>query len=228
MPTGAKLSKTRYVPRADQEWLWPANDSTQHAIAWARLADLERALDFIGAPRICVQAGGNMGVWPKRLSRVFDTVYTFEPDPLNFRCLCANVPEENVFKFNAALGTGHESPADMRRTDNCGAHKVIPGAGNIPLISLDALNLPGCDFLQLDIEGHEAHALAGAWGTIRAYHPVIMIEDKAFKRRAIERGEGIEKAESECSKLLRSWGYDIAEAFTDNGSCDFLYVWRDF
>lgn len=222
--TGDRLSPIKYLHGA---WLWPEVDTVQAGIVFARLPDLHAALTHVTGRGVCVQAGGNMGVWPKALAYEFAAVYTFEPDPLNFRCLCANVPEENVFKFNAAVGTGHEGCRGMARTSNCGAH-YLDGPGGIPVLTIDALGLPQCDFIQLDVEGYEPEALVGGRDTIQAYHPVIMIEDKAFKRRAIERGEGIEKAESDCSRLLRSWGYDIAAAFTENGSCDFLYVWRDF
>ena len=122
-------------------------------------------------------AGGNCGVWPKHLSAEFETVDTFEPDPLNFRCLAANAPEENIFKFNAGLGWD-EYPSGMERTDNCGAHR-IDGAGNIPVMNVDDLRLRGCDFIQLDIEGMEHDALHGASTLIKVHHPVIMIEDKA-------------------------------------------------
>lgn len=233
--TGARpvLSRTKEIrdPRGvssahPEWWEWPERDIVQMRLAFARLPDLHEAMKHIWNFGVCIQAGGNMGVWPQYLSTVFKVVYTFEPDPLNFRCLAANVREENVFKFNTGLGH-HSSPRDMKRTDNCGAHRMSEKSGPIPVVNLDAFALE-CDFLQLDVEGFEHAALCGAAHTIMTHHPVIMIEDKAFKRRAIERGEGIEKAESDCSRLLRSWGYDIAAAFTENGSCDFLYVWRDF
>lgn len=222
---GGRLSVAEWRTGPDGEnWLWPKADREQWELGFARLRDLIAAMEFVAHDGVAVQAGGNMGVWPDYLGSKFATVYTFEPDPLNFRCLCANVPEENVFKFNAGL---RDVPFchDMRRTENCGAHELA-GAGAIPALCLDAFNLPGLDFLQLDVEGDEALALTGGEDLIRRFHPVIMIEDKAFKRRAIEQGKGLETASSECSRLLRSWGYDIAAAFTENGSCDFVYTWR--
>jgi FkbM family methyltransferase len=233
--TGGKLSPTRYVfdpnrtvvGESDmQEWLWPAQDVVQASLAFARLHDLYSALEHVRKRDVCVQAGGNMGVWPKHLAEHFTTVYTFEPDPLNFRCLAANVPEENVFKFNAGLGV---LPVclEMRRTDNCGAHRMdYERAGPVPLLRLDDFGLDGCDFLQLDIEGCELAALSGGRDLIARCRPVIMVEDKPLKREAIERGKGLETASSTCSRWLHDRGYTLAAAFTENGSTDFLYVWQ--
>lgn len=214
--TGADLSETKLIG----EWLWPRSDERCASFVWARLPDLHQAMALLKRFEIVVQAGGNCGVWPAELAKRFATVYTFEADPLNFRCLTANVPRENVFKFNAALGY-ERGCIDLERTLNCGGHRV-GGAGRIPMLRIDDLALPGCDFIQLDIEGHEVHALRGASDTVLQYQPVIMIEDKTFNRRAIERGEGIDKASSQCSRLLREWGYEVAAYWNS----DFLYTWR--
>ena len=45
-----------------------------------------------------------------------------------------------------------------------------------PTIIIDNLNLPGCDLIQLDIEGYELKALKGAIETIKKYKPVICVE----------------------------------------------------
>lgn len=214
--TGDNLSATKLLHGA---WLWPESDERCAKFVFKRLPDLYTALEHVPGRGICVQAGGNCGVWPKHLAREFSTVYTFEPDPLNFRCLCANASDENVMKFNAAVGNARGC-IDLDRSSNCGAHSVS-GAGRIPMIRIDDLALPGCDFLQLDIEGHEFPALQGAEDTVRRYHPVVMIEDKALKRRAIERGQG-DKASSQPSRFLMDRGYEIVAQM----NCDFLYVYR--
>jgi FkbM family methyltransferase len=229
MATGAdNLSPTKTIksPGGYTEWLWPARDTVQMSVAFDRLPDLYKALGHVKTFGVAVQAGGNMGVWPAHLASCFTTVYTFEPDPLNFRCLCANVPEENVFKFNAGLGV---LPVclEMRRTDNCGAHRMdYERAGPVPLLRLDDFGLDGCDFLQLDIEGCELAALSGARDLVARCRPVIMVEDKPLKREAIERGKGLETASSTCSRWLQDRGYTLTAAFTENGSCDFLYTWQ--
>jgi hypothetical protein len=95
--------------RLDGDLLWPADDVECLRAARAQVADLEMVYPYCKGFKVAVQAGGNCGVWPAALSKRFEFVYTFEPDPVNFRCLCANAPYENVYKFNAALGKFHET-----------------------------------------------------------------------------------------------------------------------
>lgn len=129
-----------------------------------------------------MQAGGNVGVFPRDLARLFTTVYTFEPDQENFECLCRNVPERNVFKFPAALGHQNGSTDLERQPDNVGAHQ-INGSGPIPIMRVDALALNACDLIYLDVEGYEWRALLGAMETIRTYRPVIAFEDKSLSAK---------------------------------------------
>ena len=58
--------------------------------------------------------------------------------------------------------------------DTGGVH--ILGPGMTPIIIIDNLNLPGCDLIQLDVEGYELNALLGAIETIKKYKPVLCIE----------------------------------------------------
>lgn len=160
-----------------------------------------------------MQAGGNCGVWPDALSKQFRTVYTFEADPLNFRCLAHNVPAENVFKFNAALGD-KRGCVDLHRTDNCGAHHVC-GPGLIPVLRIDDLALPGCDFLQLDIEGFEYQALLGAQETLKAYRPLLMYELKGKAKKYNDNGTQI-------PAMLEGLGYKLVLSV----NADWVYKWQ--
>lgn len=46
----------------------------------------------------------------------------------------------------------------------------------VKAVTLDSLELPRLDFLKLDVEAHELHALRGAMGTIMKFRPVMWIE----------------------------------------------------
>jgi hypothetical protein len=61
-----------------------------------------------------------------------------------------------------------------RPHDTGGVH--ICGDGYLPLLSIDSLNLPECDLIQLDVEGYELNALLGAVETIKKYKPALCIE----------------------------------------------------
>jgi FkbM family methyltransferase len=187
---------------------WPDHDEDCHPVIQSQSHDIDTVLDYVQAFDVCVQAGGNVGLWPKILSEKFHAVYTFEPDSENFNCLVANVPESNVIKFNAALG---EAPAfiqvgspDAAHKNNCGAYQVL-GQGIVPVMTIDSLDLNHCDLLYLDIEGYELFALEGAYETIRDYHPVISIEQKNLPLMY-----GLHK-ESATDWLIQTFDYEIAE-----------------
>lgn len=167
---------------------WPEQDVHCRQVVFDRTKDMNLALDLCKGRSIAVQAGGNAGVWPAWLAEKFETVYTFEPDAENFRCLAMNCPD-NVIKFQSALGFRRENVDLHRDLANCGAYYVA-GKGNIPTLRIDDLELPKCDFICLDIEGMEAEALEGAILTLTTFHPVIMYEDKGLSEKyGVGKGE---------------------------------------
>lgn len=116
-------------------------------------------------------------MYPRLFSQYFSTVYTFEPDPLNFHCLAANCSVPNIIKIQGAVGEDRAPISMHRLTDtNVGMHRVLQG-GNIPQFKIDDLCLETCDLIQLDIEGYEIHALRGAAGTINRHRPTIVVEN---------------------------------------------------
>jgi len=138
---------------------------------------------YLGASRgrdIVVQAGGNCGLYPRLFAKYFKYVYTFEPDPLNFHCLVNNCQLDNIIKFNGALGANNEMVRVQRSgMSNVGCHTVNSHDGErfVPQFTIDQLNLPACDFIQLDVEGYEINILKGAIKTIEKYKPGISCEN---------------------------------------------------
>lgn len=160
---------------------WPKDDIHCRQVVFDRTSDMEHALDHCKGRSVAVQAGGNAGVWPAWLAEKFQTVYTFEPDAENFRCLSMNCPE-NVIKFQAALGFSRKTVDLHRDHVNCGAY-YVEGDGAIPTLRLDDLELTQCDFICLDVEGMESDALEGGMLTIEYFKPVLMYEDKGLSER---------------------------------------------
>ncbi|MEP9389652.1 FkbM family methyltransferase [Mesorhizobium sp. KR9-304] len=184
--------------------LWPAEDEETRATLHLQVGDIATVCGHCRDFGVAVQAGGNVGIWPKDLGERFRVVYTFEPDPVNFRCLAANAPAENVFKFNAALGSEYGCVDLVRNPRRAGSHHVA-GAGQIPTLRIDDLQLGTCDLIYLDVEGYEKRVLMGAADTIDRCGPTIAVEDRpSSERYGVSSGATVEW-------VLDRFNYRIAE-----------------
>lgn len=158
-------------------WMVPATDQTGFDYIRSEVEDLKEILPYCKQYRTCIQAGGNVGIWPVALARKFNEVYTAEPDILNFEALRLNIRNfRNILPrrvaFGATQGTG------SIRTGipgNMGALQVKEGK-DFEIITIDSLEITDCDLIQLDVEGYEYFALQGAIETINRCSPVICIE----------------------------------------------------
>lgn len=180
--------------------LWPAEDRDASPAVFGTLTDLERYIAACPVRRLAVQAGGNVGIWPRELARHFDRVVTFEPDPRNFHCLTHNCTTGNIAAYEAALGAEPALAGLDREPGNCGATRLA-GEGTVNVITLDSLALDHCDLLQLDVEGYELQALQGAQETIARCAPLIVLELKGH-------GERYGYTDSEVVAWLAARGYE--------------------
>ena len=153
------------------------------ALKWATrdLSHLDAVLSLVPHRRVAVQAGGNLGVFPARLARDFETVYTFEPAPDAFRMMLQNAPAENIVAFQAALGAqpGLVGLSRVRRDGKPDSHEgitYVTGKGIIPTLTIDALALDVCSLVYLDVEGSELAALRGGMETLQRCRPVVALE----------------------------------------------------
>lgn len=143
-----------------------------------RMTDAEVPLKHVRTKGICVQAGGHVGLFPRQLSKHFSFVHTFEPGAEMFAALEHNTEKyANIIRHNYALGAASSLvPFEHRRS---GRSKVnIDGDQNhkVRQETLDALALPRCDLIYLDVEGYELEVLKGAAKTIEKFRPVITLE----------------------------------------------------
>lgn len=144
--------------------------------------------------RVAIQAGGNQGMYPRLLSRLFQHVYTFEPDPLNFKTLVLNIDQDNITPFQAALGSEQGMCVVHRHSmTNVGMHTISTvNEPKIPVIALDTImsNASGIDLIMLDLEGYEYQALQGMQAIIIQNHPVIFVERPSVEVKTLLAGYG--------------------------------------
>jgi len=189
---------------------WPddVGEKWQHSLR--HVESLTWALEHCLHYRTAVQAGGNIGLWPRRLAERFQRVLTFEPDDDSRACLERNVPK-NVEVHMEALGDYFGKCAIKHKS--LGSHRVDVGLG-VDLVPLDSFNLSDVDLIQFDIEGYEWHALMGAEWTVKANRPLIQLELRDFSEKY---GHSV----GDIRELLERWDY--AQVSQQPGS-DFVFL----
>jgi FkbM family methyltransferase len=154
---------------------------------WWDWDGLPRALQHAGIDlngRTMVDVGANIGTTTIQAASMGARVIAFEPDPLNFRLLRANVAvnglDDSVTCIEAACSTATGDGWLARSQVNAGDHRVA-STGEVPirLVRLDTAladaRAAQVDLLWMDTQGHEAQVLAGA-SRLLVQHPVIVTE----------------------------------------------------
>jgi FkbM family methyltransferase len=196
-------------------WYWPKSDISCWKFMQAYPELPQTISKLVKEKRVVIQAGGNCGFYPKQYASLFTTVYTFEPEWLNFYCLNLNVDEPNVIKNQSCLGNTHRLVNLTIKEKNRGKN-YVNGHGIYPTYKIDDLNLEICDLMHLDIEGYEYYALQGGIETIKRCQPLIVIEmwDQLSNRFEDDINE-------KTNKLLTNLGYRYSHTIHDS---DRVYV----
>ena len=156
-------------------------------------AQRNSALNYVNKWRVCLDIGSNIGQWTRPLSKKFESVVCFEPNP-NFReCFVKNITEANVILWPYGLSDKeHKAKQDFNSTQLQNAH------GNIDCRTLDSFGLTNVDFVKIDVDGFEVPLLNGAQETLSRNNPVINIEMKRDKRSGVV---------TKCESILKGLGY---------------------
>jgi FkbM family methyltransferase len=143
-----------------------------------------------------VHAGTFFGDFLPALSRACAPgakVWAFEPNPENYRCAGLTIQLNglaNVTLTNAGLGAEHSSLAMVTKdTDGSslgGLSRIVADGAGADSNNSVAVNIVTVDevvpvsrtvsIIQLDVEGFEQPALAGALATIKRCRPLILLE----------------------------------------------------
>lgn len=170
-------------------------------IDYGEFSELESQilLQLLPAGGTAVEVGANVGAHTVALARKAGTrgrIYAYEPQPVIFQNLCANLALNgltNVYPHNQACGVAADR---MRFPDiNYGVMGNFGGVSldmlpdvetgmMIDIVPLDSLGLRRCDLLKIDAEGMEQPVLDGARGLINACTPILYVENDRVEQSA--------------------------------------------
>lgn len=167
--------------------LWLPNNTVKMDRCWRFIQrntrDLTHGIARTSKKRsVAVQAGAHVGIFPNHLAGFFDTVFTFEPDPDLFECLKLNA-KPNVVISPFALSDVTSTVRYRRNVNGTGMvlrDGVYAPEGDeeidVQAVTLDTIEMPGVNFIHLDVEGYEIDVLRGAALLIEKCSPVLQLE----------------------------------------------------
>lgn len=158
---------------------------------------------YFGDGVIAVDCGANIGAhtipWGIEMSH-WGKVISFEAQERIYYALAGNVALNNCFNVRAiysavgnpetenqrldipvvdytkpaSFGSLELRPSD--KTEYIGQNVDYQNTVSVPLVSVDALQLPRLDLMKIDVEGMEMDVLLGAQNSIAQYKPILQIE----------------------------------------------------
>jgi len=146
-----------------------------------------------------VHAGTYFGDMLPALSEKANTVWAFEPSPINYQCALKTIEWndlKNVVLHNKAVSTSNQDSVRFMVTNpkdkkNYGGGSRIPQENeviNVKTIDVSSVRIDDVvpqerkvSVIQLDVEGHEFAAIRGAINTIKRSRPILILE--SFKRK---------------------------------------------
>lgn len=183
---------------------------------------------------ICIDAGANLGFHTIQFGKLAKKVHAFEPQPLIYNQLCANILfndlDNTIIPYRLALGEKEEIQQmwDIENESWVGKgcynwggrgieHKEASYQSNefrehdqVKVIPLDSLQTSP-DLIKIDIQGYEYYAFLGAKETLNR-KPIILLENH---------GNGLDK---EVLSLLKEIGYIVFRYYIGNNEdCILLY-----
>lgn len=146
---------------------------------------------YIQKSKYIVDAGANIGCHSISYANMNKDaeVWAFEPQKSVFDVLTHNIKvnglENRVHAFQHGLGHKEASLSlcsldevydSNRKGFSRGGVKIGEGGEKLDIKTLDSFNLPGLDFMKIDVEGAEGLVIEGAAKTIEKYRPIIFFE----------------------------------------------------
>jgi FkbM family methyltransferase len=146
--------------------------------------------DLLVESATVLDIGANIGahtVFFAQMVGIGGTIHAFEPQRLLFQTLCANMALNslpNVHCYYAAVsdkcGSILVPPLDPHTEQNFSGLSLLSESDKgdeVDCITVDTLELSGCDFIKIDVEGMELDVIRGALQTIRRFSPILYVEN---------------------------------------------------
>ena len=168
-----------------------ANDYiTQKIIldGWFEKRELYALEDFFLSKKldtkICIDAGANIGNHSLFFSKIFDEVFSFEPNEEVFKLLEINAASvSNIAAHNLGLSDKKDSLSAHVDKGNLSSGRIVEDKNSnhiFNVIKLDSFksdnNLGKISYLKIDIEEHEEAALRGAKEILISDSPIVSLE----------------------------------------------------
>lgn len=135
-----------------------------------------------------IDVGANLGTTVLPMARRVGkegSVLAFEPQPLMAQCLQATLTLNELFHVRVISGALGQTTAwaampalEVDRGGNYGAVGLAKEGVPVPVFRLDEWPLTRCDFIKIDVEGHEWPVIQGAEQTLRRHRPGLYLEAK--------------------------------------------------
>jgi FkbM family methyltransferase len=145
------------------------------------------------ATGLVIEAGSNMGVhtipMARELASQNRSMRAFEPQPVIFQQLCANLALNGLmnvtalpYACGASPGTLSFQTPDYLSPGNFGGTAMsstpAPSTQIVPCCPLDSfVHDAPVALIKIDVEGHELRVLQGAQGILSRSHPVLYVEN---------------------------------------------------
>lgn len=136
---------------------------------------------------LALDVGANIGAHTIYLAKAVSPggiVVAIEPQRAIYQLLCTNLALNEIGNVQPLLaGAGRDRglsfvpAADYAHPGNFGGIELADRGIPVQLVSIDSLQLPGCQFIKIDVEGYEHAVIAGATDTIARYKPVLYVEN---------------------------------------------------
>ncbi|MGA2887234.1 MAG: FkbM family methyltransferase [Terracidiphilus sp.] len=168
-------------------------------------SEIDVLLGMLRFPGLVIDVGANMGVHTvplaKELARQGRSMLAFEPQPVIFQQLCANLALNglmNVQAFPYACGSkpgvvSFTAP-DYRREGNFGGVSMSAQGGIFSVVTApchpldEIVQEAQVALIKIDVEGFELEVLKGAKDVVARSHPVMYLEnDRVEKSEALIR-----------------------------------------